>query len=62
MNINLDIIKSHTEELIKIIEEVENKLNQHALTQEEFLQFLDNVKEKNSFILEELGEPIFPYY
>ena len=47
-------ICTYAEDLIEIIQKVENKSKQHPLTREEFLKFLDDVKEKNSFILEEV--------
>ena len=54
MSINIDIIKSNAEELIKITEKAENKAKEHLLTREEFLKFLDDVRAKNSFIMKEL--------
>ncbi len=55
MNINIDIIKSNAEELIKIAEKAESKVKQNSFTREDLLKFLDDFKEKNSFIMEELG-------
>ena len=52
MNINL--VKSHIEDLIKIIESTQHQAEHQALTEQEFSQFLEKVKEKNSFIIEEL--------
>ena len=61
MNINLELIKSHIEDLIKVIEDAQNKAKKHPLTKQEFLQFLEEVKEKNSFITEELDISVENY-
>ena len=54
MNIKLDTIKSHSKDLIKIVEETQFKADQHPLTKQAFLQFLRKVKEKNSLVIEEI--------
>ena len=61
MNISLDLLKSHMEDLIKIIENAQNKAKKHPLIKQEFLQFLEEVKEKNSFITEELDISVENY-
>ncbi|MBQ9737146.1 MAG: hypothetical protein IJV86_01920 [Clostridia bacterium] len=54
MSTQLDIIKSHSKELVKIVEDIENKAEQQSLTKQEFLEFLKKVKEKNSLVIEEI--------
>ena len=54
MNTQLDTIKSHSKDLIKIVEETQFKADQHPLTKQEFLQFLRKVKGKSSLVIEEI--------
>ncbi len=52
MNIELDTIKSHSKDLIKIVEETQKKAEQHLLTKQELLEFLRKVKGKSSLVIE----------
>ncbi len=61
MNINTSAIKSLAEELMKMSENFENKAKQHPVTEQEFLQFLNDYNEKNFLLLKELGISAEPY-
>ena len=52
---NIKLLKSLHQEIIEIAEDAQNKLENHTLTTEDFLEFLRKVKEKNSLIGEEIG-------
>ena len=52
MDINL--LKSLSKELIEITEEMQKRVDSHSLTDEELLEFVKKVKEKNYLVLEEI--------
>ena len=54
---NIKLVKSLNEELIQIIENVQKKIENHTLTETEFLDFIEKVKGKNSQIAKEIGTP-----
>ena len=54
MNKKADTIKSQIDALVKIIEDTQAEIGKEPLTKEEFLEFLEKVKEKASLIMEEV--------
>ena len=54
---DIKLLKSLSEDLIKITQELQERVKDPSFTNEEFLQFIKNIKEQNDLILEELDLP-----
>ncbi len=52
---DIKLLKTLTEELIEITEEMHQKAEDKSLADKEFLEFVKKIGEKNTLILEEIG-------
>ena len=52
----IDILKAQSEGLVEMMDDIQVKAERQDLTKQDFLQFVRDVKEKNSLVIEIIDE------